>query len=77
MLKQEGTSDTIKPNLKLKSGTHWYEIPWPENKKRASNRFMIKMPDYIGEVYPFRFVEVKGYGGDLKASSSRQDDDQL
>ena len=54
-------------HLKLKSGTHWYEIPWPENKKRASNRFMIKMPDYIGEVYPFRFVEVKGYGGDLKA----------
>jgi len=53
--------------LKLKPGTHWYEIPWPENKKRASNRFMIKMPDYIGEVYPFRFVEVKGYGGDLKA----------
>lgn len=54
-------------HLKLKPGTHWYEIPWPENKKRASNRFMIKMPDYIGEVYPFRFVEVKGYGGDLKA----------
>lgn len=53
--------------LKLKPGTHWYEIPWPENKKRASNRFMIKMPDYIGEVYPFRFVEVEGYGGDLKA----------
>ena len=25
------------------------------------------MPDYIGEVYPFRFVEVEGYGGDLKA----------
>ena len=54
-------------HLKLKPGTHWYEIPWPENKKSASNRFMIKMPDYIGEVYPFRFVEVKGYGGDLKA----------
>ena len=54
-------------HLRLKPGTHWYEIPWPENKKRASNRFMIKMPDYIGEVYPFRFVEVKGYGGDLKA----------
>ena len=28
---------------------------------------MIQMPDYIGEVYPFRFVEVKGYKGMLKA----------
>ncbi|MGB2312888.1 MAG: alpha-L-rhamnosidase C-terminal domain-containing protein [Flavobacteriaceae bacterium] len=54
-------------HLKLKPGTHWYEIPWPENPKRASNRFMIQMPDYIGEVYPFRFVEVKGYKGMLKA----------
>ena len=53
--------------LKLKPGTHWYEIPWPENKKRASNLFMIQMPDYIGEVYPFRFVELSGYQGDLKA----------
>jgi hypothetical protein len=53
--------------LKLKPGRHWYEISWPENKKRASNRFMIQMPDYIGEVYPFRFVELKGYQGDLKA----------
>ena len=50
-----------KTQLKLKPGTHWYEIPWPENKKRGSNRFMIQMPDYIGEVYPFRFVELNGY----------------
>ncbi len=56
-----------KTQLKLKPGTHWYEIPWPENKKRGSNRFMIQMPDYIGEVYPFRFVELNGYQGDLKA----------
>ena len=56
-----------KTQLKLKPGTHWYEIPWPENKKRASNRFMIQMPDYIGEVYPFRFVELNGYQVDLKA----------
>ncbi len=56
-----------KTQLKLKPGRHWYEIPWPENKKRASNRFMIQMPDYIGEVYPFRFVELNGYQGDLKA----------
>jgi len=53
--------------LLLKPGTHWYEINWPENKKRASNRFMIQMPDYIGEVYPFRYLQVEGYSGELKS----------
>ena len=53
--------------LKLKTGTHWYEIVWPQNKKRSSNHFMIQMPDYIGEVYPFRFLELKGYQEDLEA----------
>lgn len=53
--------------LLLKPGSHWYEIPWPENKLRASNRFMIQMPDYIGEVYPFRYLQVKGYAGELKS----------
>ena len=45
---------------------HWYEIEWPDNPKRASNRFMIKMPDYIGEVYPFRYVELNNYNGELR-----------
>ena len=53
--------------LLLKPGSHWYEIPWPENKLRASNRFMIQMPDYIGEVYPFRYLQVEGYAGELKS----------
>lgn len=52
--------------LELSPGTHWYEIPWPSNPKRASNRFMIRMPKYIGEVYPFRYLEVDGYSGVLK-----------
>ena len=56
-----------KTRIKLKPGTHWYEVTWPENTKRSRNRFMIKMPDYIGEVYPFRYVEVKAYSGELKS----------
>ena len=28
-----------KTQLKLKPGTHWYEIEWPKNEKRARNRF--------------------------------------
>ena len=52
--------------IKLNPGTHWYELAWPENTKRSSNHFMIKMPKYIGEVYPFRYVEVKEYSSELK-----------
>jgi alpha-L-rhamnosidase len=54
-----------KTELALKSGTHWYEIDWPRNSKRASNPFVIKMPNYIGEVYPFRYLEIKNYKGNL------------
>ena len=53
-------------HLILNKGTQWYEVGWPNNPKRASNRFMIEMPDYIGEVYPFRYVEIENYNGDLK-----------
>ena len=51
--------------LKLNKGTHWYKIKWPDNPKRAKNRFMVEMPNYIGEVYPFRYVEIVNYGGNL------------
>ena len=51
--------------LKLIKGTHWYEIVWPDNPKRARNRFMVEMPNYIGEVYPFRYLEIVNYGGNL------------
>ena len=51
--------------LKLNKGSHWYEIEWPNNPKRARNRFMIEMPNYIGEVYPFRYVEIDDYEGSL------------
>lgn len=47
--------------IKLLSGTHWYELKWPKNIKRSSNPFMVKMPSYIGEVFPFRYVEIENY----------------
>ena len=50
---------------KLNKGSNWYEIEWPNNPKRARNRFMIEMPNYIGEVYPFRYVELDDYEGNL------------
>ncbi len=55
----------FKTQLVLKPGTHWYEIEWPEDHKRARNPFMIPMPDYIGEVFPFRYVELNNYEEEL------------
>ena len=52
----------IKIPLLLKKGTHDYTIEWPANEKRNS-RNPIKMPSYIGEVYPFRYVSISNYKG--------------
>lgn len=48
-------------NLPIESGDKWYEIEWPEDKKRESNPFMVQIPDYIGEVFPFRYVVLENY----------------
>lgn len=50
--------------LLLKKGTHNYTIEWPANEKRNS-RNPIKMPHYIGEVYPFRYVSISNFNGIL------------
>jgi alpha-L-rhamnosidase len=51
--------------IHLKKGTHNYEI---KLKIDAINtrEFSIKMPDYIGEVTPFRYCEIQGYDHPLK-----------
>ena len=38
----------------------------PKMKKEPVIDFMIKMPEYIGEVYPFRYAEIHNYKGNLK-----------
>lgn len=55
----------LKVALALKKGRHNYDVTWPENSKRDS-RNPIKMPDYIGEVYPFRYVAVHNYDGTIE-----------
>lgn len=52
----------IKMPLLLKKGTHDYAIEWPVNAKRDA-RNPVKMPGYIGEVYPFRYVAIENYQG--------------
>lgn len=58
--------------LFVKSGTHDYKIVWPANEKRNS-RNPILMPEYIGEVYPFRYVNIQNFHGTIdKASVKRK-----
>lgn len=61
----------LKIPLFVKSGTHNYPIAWPANEKRNS-RNPILMPDYIGEVYPFRYVAVHNFEGDIDKQSVKR-----
>lgn len=58
----------MKLPLLLKKGTHDYTITWPTDEKRNS-RNPILMPDYIGEVYPFRYLTIRHYNGPLTPQS--------
>ncbi len=54
----------LKIPLLIKAGTHEYSIVWQTNEKRNA-RNPILMPDYIGEVYPFRYVSIQNFTGSL------------
>lgn len=61
----------LKLPLFIKSGTHDYTIVWETNAKRNS-RNPVLMPDYIGEVYPFRYVSIQNYKGTLDKQSIKR-----
>lgn len=63
-LKINGNIRYIKLGLLVKKGVHEYQVQWPVNEKRNS-RNPIQMPSYIGEVFPFRYVAIRGYKGNL------------
>ena len=51
--------------IHLKKGTNIYDVKL--NSDAINTReFSIKMPDYIGEVTPFRYCEIQGYNHPLK-----------
>ena len=58
--------------LPLMAGTHTYSVkirPDRRNTSATANESGVKailMPDYIGEVTPFRYCEVEGYGGIIR-----------
>ena len=63
-LKNNGNIRYIKLGFLLQKGKHEYQVQWPVNEKRNS-RNPIQMPSYIGEVFPFRYVAIRGYKGNL------------
>lgn len=50
--------------LPLLAGTHTYQVNIRPDKRNTGPQ-AIKMPAYTGEVLPFRYCEVEGYGGEL------------
>lgn len=50
--------------LNLKKGTHTYHLQIHPDKRNTGSQ-AIKMPSYIGEVYPFRYCEIETKNGKL------------
>ncbi|MBR4756679.1 MAG: alpha-L-rhamnosidase [Bacteroidales bacterium] len=46
--------------IPLEKGTHTYRVVIPPNRRNTSPGAVL-MPDYIGEVLPFRYCELEGY----------------
>jgi alpha-L-rhamnosidase len=57
--------------LKLDKGTHTYRVKIPPDKRNTGPK-AIKMPDYIGEVMPFRYCEIVNSPCPLEPSNIRQ-----
>ncbi|NGF57700.1 family 78 glycoside hydrolase catalytic domain [Parapedobacter sp. SGR-10] len=54
--------------IPLKRGHHTYQVQFRPDKQNTGPR-AIHMPDYIGEVLPFRYVEIEGYTGKIEKSA--------
>lgn len=62
--KPGGTIRYQKHTLALRPGCHTYLLEFPKDK-RNTGPMAILMPDYIGEVLPFRYIELENYSGNL------------
>ncbi|KAA9041193.1 Bacterial alpha-L-rhamnosidase [Ginsengibacter hankyongi] len=72
LLNTNGNIRYIKIGMFLKKGAHDYIINWPANEKRNHRNSPILMPDYIGEVFPFRYVTIKNFKGKLYKESVKR-----
>nr|WKN38359.1 family 78 glycoside hydrolase catalytic domain [Tunicatimonas sp. TK19036] len=50
--------------LRLQKGTHTYQLQLTPDRKNT-RKHAVKMPEYIGEVMPFRYVEITSYPHEL------------
>lgn len=64
ILKSNGNIRYIRMGLYVEKGTHDYTLVWPVNEKR-NKRNPALMPAYIGEVFPFRYVVIENYDGQM------------
>jgi len=69
ILKTNGNIRYAKQSIFVKTGAHNYSIIWPPNEKRNHRNGPILMPDYIGEVFPFRYVSIKNFTGTINKKS--------
>jgi hypothetical protein len=65
--KPDGTVRYRKYTISLLQGVHTYRIT-NEPDKRNTGSAAILMPDYIGEVLPFRYCEIESYAKNLSKS---------
>ncbi len=57
-----------KRGLYVEKGTHDYKLVWPADVKRNA-RNPVLMPAYIGEVFPFRYIVLSNFSGELNKKS--------
>lgn len=65
LLSNGGNIRYKRQGLYVKKGTHNYTLVWPADAKRNA-RNPVQMPDYIGEVFPFRYLSVSKLSGRIQ-----------
>lgn len=67
-----GTIRAAKYELNVKKGKHAYKINL-RHDKRNTGKDAIKIPDFIGEITPFRYCETVDSGGNAKVTAFLRD----
>lgn len=70
-----GTVRYLIDTLLLKKGSHIYDLKIPDYAPpdwAAGMNYNIPLPDSIGNLIPFRYIEIEGYKGKLKKNDVRQ-----
>ena len=67
-----GTIRYQKVVLPLTKGSRTYQIKLKKDQRNTGSAAIL-MPPYIGEVFPFRYVEIEGYTGKISKSDVQRD----